>query len=299
MTQAKDDQSTAETLLSAWMKSATELWISMTRAWFGISETSEGQTQPENTPKRTRMQESWESTLKMWEPILSKLSEPDAPDAFSKGMEALPEIVLKMMKAGWEGYFELQQREMERIKRIGKHTEAYKFEDLDQNIFRAWSDIYEKEFRQFLTIPQLGLTSLYQTRINKAVDKFNVFQAAAAEFSRLLFLPIEKSFRIMQEKVGELTKEGKHPESTREYYLIWLRILEGHYMTLFKSPEYSAVLSNTLDAMEEFLGARKNVIQDMLQTLPVATSRDMDELSKKVYLLNKKVKELAKKVEKE
>ena len=292
----RDDKSTPEALFSTWMKSGTELWVSMTRVWFGIPETPEGPTEPEDTVKRTRMQESWESTLKMWEPILTKLSEPDAPDAFSKGMEALPEIVLKMIKAGWEGYFDLQQREMERLKRIGKHSEGYTFEDLDQNIFRAWKEIYEKEFKQVLNIPQMGLTSLYQTRMNQAVDKFNVFQAAAAELSRVLFLPVEKSFRVMQEKVGELTKEGKHPENTRDYYVMWLRILEGHYMSLFKSAEYSAVLSNTLEAMEDFLGARKKVLQDVLQTLPVATSKDMEELSRQVYLLNKKVKELAKKI---
>ena len=299
MNQNQNDTSTPETFFSAWMKSATEFWASATKMWLSIPEGSEGLNQSEEALETNRIKESWESTLKMWEPILSKMSEPGAKDLFFKGIDALPEIALKMAKASWDGYFQLQQREIERIGRIRKHAGAYKFEDLDQNIFRAWTDIYEKEFRQFLTIPQMGLTSLYQARVNEAVDKFNIFQPALGEFLRLLSLPIEKSFQVMQEKVGELTKEGKHLENQREYYLMWLKILEGHYMTLFKSPEYTAILSKTLDAMEEFLGARQKVLQDMLQTLPVATSKDMDELAKQVYLLNKKVKELTKKVNKQ
>lgn len=282
------DKSGPETLLSAWMKAAADFWGSIAQMGLGASE---------EVPK-SQSQESWHSAAKMWQSLFSTPNEPRTMDTLFKGINAVPEIALKMAKAGWDGYFQLQQQWLEKVGRIGKHTEAYKFEDLDQNVFRVWIEIYEKEFKQFLTIPQLGLTRSYQERMNLLMDKFNLFQASMAEFFRILFLPMEKSFRIMQEKIGELAKEGKLPEDPKEYYPMWLKILEGHYMILLKSPEYTQVLSNTLNAMGGFMIARQEMLQDILQTLPVPTNMEMDELYRELYLLKKKVKELTKKVDK-
>jgi len=293
----QNEKSAPETLLSDWMKTTAEFWGSVTKMWLGVPGASESLTQSEEAIK-SRIQESWESTLKMWQSIFLTLREPGGMDVFFKGINAVPEIVLRMAKTGWDGYFHLQQQWLERVGRIGQRTEVYKFEDLDQNVFKAWTEIYEKEFKQFLTVPQLGLTRYYQERMGVTMDKFNLFQAAMAEFFRMLFLPMEKAYRVIQEKIGELTKEGKLPEDPKEYYHMWLKILEGHYIILFKSPEYTRVLSNTLDVMEEFLVARQRMLQDMIQTLPVPSDRDMEDLYKELYLLKKKVKEIEKRVDK-
>jgi polyhydroxyalkanoate synthesis regulator phasin len=76
---------------------------------------------------------------------------------------------------------------------------------------------------------------------------------------------------------------------------MWLKILEGHYMTLFKSQEYTQALGKTLGSMEEFTMARQELLQDALQSLPVATDKDMDELYKELYELKKRIKQLEKK----
>jgi class III poly(R)-hydroxyalkanoic acid synthase PhaE subunit len=183
---------------------------------------------------------------------------------------------------------------MEKAGTLGQKTEAYKFENIDQDAFRAWTEIYEEEFKQFLNIPQLGLTRFYQERMARLADKFNIFQGAMAEFTYLLYLPMEKSFKVMQEKLEQATKEGKFPETSQEYYRIWLRILEGHYMTLFKSPEYTSVLKKTLDATEEFVAARQEVYEDILEMFPVPTNKDMDDLYKELYRLKKRIRDLEK-----
>jgi hypothetical protein len=53
-----------------------------------------------------------------------------------------------------------------------------------------------------------------------------------------------------------------------------------------------------VNVTEEYKAAREKVLTDMLQFLPVATNRDVDELYKEFYGLKKTVKELAKKFEK-
>jgi hypothetical protein len=58
-------------------------------------------------------------------------------------------------------------------------------------------------------------------------------------------------------------------------------------------------MNGTLDAMEEFTTARQKFLQGFLQTLSIPTYSDVDDLSKELYQLKKRVKELAKKIEQE
>jgi polyhydroxyalkanoate synthesis regulator phasin len=67
-------------------------------------------------------------------------------------------------------------------------------------------------------------------------------------------------------------------------------------MTLFQSPEYIRTLNKTLDTMSEFSKAKKEILQDFLNMLPVPTHKEMDELYKEIYLLKKRIKELEKKI---
>jgi len=293
MNQDQQGKGAPVSLFEAWMKSATEFWGSMARMRPGASGTSETPVARKGGEK-TRVEESMESTLKMWQTLSSIMSEPGTVDTLFQGISALPEIMSKMALTGWEAYFRLQKQWQERIGKIGQRTEAYKFENLDQNAFRTWSEIYEEEFQRFLRIPQLGLSRFYQERMGRFADKFNLFQGAMAQFIYLLYLPMEKSFRIMQEKLEALAEEEKFPETSQDYYRMWLKILEGHYMTLFKSPEYTRSLRDTLDAMEEFIVAREKVLEDILQMFPVPTNKEMDDLYKELYHLKKKVKQLEK-----
>ena len=143
-------------------------------------------------------------------------------------------------------------------------------------------------------IPQLGLARFYQERVSRALDEFNIFQANVAEFLHIFFLPMEKASKVMQEKLSEMAESGELPGDPKAYYQMWIKILEGHYMTLFKSPEYANAMGQTLNALENYKIAREKVIEDMLGMFPVPTQKDMDELYKELYHLKKKVKALEK-----
>ncbi len=123
-----------------------------------------------------------------------------------------------------------------------------------------------------------------------------MFQSSMAEFLSLLYRPVEKSLKVMQERLAEMVDSGKVPQNAKDYYRMWIKVLEGHYMNLFKSPEYTETLRRTLDSIGEFLIARRQMLEDTIQTLPVPTQKEMDELYKEMYLLKKKLKELEKRI---
>ena len=76
---------------------------------------------------------------------------------------------------------------------------------------------------------------------------------------------------------------------------MWIKILEGHYMTLFQSSEYGRAQQNVLNTMSDFSVIKNDLMQDMLNTMPIATQKDLDDLYKEMYLLKKRIKVLEKK----
>jgi hypothetical protein len=235
----------------------------------------------------------WQSALKMWQAFFSLLSEPETVAAVFRGINPPSETILKMAQAGWTGYFYLHQQWLEGRAGTEESSVAYGFENLDQDIFKICSEVYEKDFLQLLNLPQAGLTRLSQERTNRARDRFGQFQAAMAEFVYLLYLPMKKSLREIKPQ-----ETGEPPEEFKDYYRRWLKVLEGHYMTLFKSPEYTRTLSHTLDALEDFTLAKQELLADSLEGLPIPSQRDMDELYREIYLLKRQVKDLSKQLAK-
>ena len=296
MSEKRDENESSQDFMSAWMKTTGDLWGSMFRAWSDAAATIRP---PEASPTGAsgHTQASLDAALKTWQIFSSTMARPETLDSMFKGSGTMPEILIRLAQSSLAGFLEFQQKWFERAGRIGKATEAYAFEDLDENAFRAWNEIYEKEFRQFFNIPQLGLTRFYQEKVNQTLDKFNLFQTAIGEFIRMLYLPMTKSFSVIQEKLGELSEAGELPEDPHQYYQMWIKILEGHYMTLFQSTDYVETMGKTLDAMSEFSTAKNDLLEDMLNMLPIPKQKDMDDLYKEIYLLKKRIKALEKKLE--
>ena len=284
-----------EPMLEAWMKTANEFWGTAMKAWAGQAEKSAGR-QYSGKEEKSRFHESFDSFTKMYQGLSAAMGDTGTMDSFCRGINSVPEILVKMTQMTWERFFHLHQKWMEKASRLGEKTEAFHFENLDQDVFTAWSELYQEEFSKYFNVPQLGLTRLYQERSNKFLDKLNLFQGALSEFMSILYIPMEKSMKVLQDKVEETSAEGKAPETFQAYYSMWIRILEGHYMTLFKTPEYIQTLSKTLNAMEGFMVARHELFEDMLQTLPVATNKDLDDLYREIYEVKKKLKNFEKRL---
>ena len=290
MEASKTKTTDMDALMQEWLRTTNDFWMSMVKAVSAAP--TAGASDTGGFPNRYA--ESLEVLLKRLQSVSTALNDPQVADALLQGINTLPEFFMKIAKAGWETSVRIQQQALEKAGKIGLKTEAYKFENLDQDIFKLWREIYEEEFRQYFQIPQLGLTRYYQERLNRLADEANILNAALSEFFYLLYLPMEKSVKVLQDKVEELAKEGKGPEKAKEYYNLWVKILEGHYMNLFKSPEYLAAFREMLNQVENYAHAKNEVLQDILQSLPVPTNRDMDGIYKDLYLLKKRVKALEK-----
>ncbi len=280
----------AETLMTEWIKSAADFWSSTLQNWSKFTPSVDGSS----TEEKSRMQESFETVLQSWQTFSSVAGDPGAMEAFSNLGRTMPDLLMKMVQGSWRSYFYLQQQLLEKSGRIGESTADFDFDHIDEEVFKAWTEIYEKEFKQYFYIPQLGLTRFYQEKFNEALDKHNRFQSQFAEFMTVIFLPFEKTFKVMQKQLAEMATEGKLPDNSNDYYKLFIKILEGHFMSLFKSPEYVKTMGKTLGALEEFVAARNAIRQDLLEGMTVPTRDELDDLYQEIYHLKKKIKALEK-----
>jgi len=274
-----------------WIKKAANIWLG------GIAQTMPSGSETllkTQSSVQNRFTEQLQTTLNLLKSFSRMMTEPESASATVNSMSALPEIMMKIAISGVEAAMKTQIHLMEKANRIGKRAEAYNFDNLDQQVFKALTDIYEQELRQYLKIPPLGLTRFYQERFNDMLDKHNIFQTTLAEFLSILYLPMEQSFQVLQDKLREMAEQGNLPGNIKETYGMWLKILEGHFMNLFQSSEYLDALHRTLNHLEDFLIAKDSAMLDFLQTIPVVTQKDMDDLYKEFHLLKKRVRELEK-----
>jgi polyhydroxyalkanoate synthase subunit PhaE len=291
MNENKPNATESEAKNADWIKFVTDFWTGQTQIWQLPHAAPDPSAQKSDAHSA---QSALDAAIRNWQAVSAAMSTPESMESLLKSAGAMPELLSKMAQNTVDGTIQLLQKWLERCGRIGETVDAYSFEQLDENMFRAWTDMYETEFRQFFNIPQLGLLRGYQEKFNQAMDKYNVYHSTLSEFVRVLSLPVSHSVAVMQEKLGEMAEKGGLPDDSQKYYRLWIKILEGHYMKLFQSPEYTRILANTLNAISDFTAARDAVIQDMLSGLPIPSRKEIDDLERELYELKKRIQALEK-----
>jgi hypothetical protein len=72
------------------------------------------------------------------------MTTPESMTAIFKGSGAMPEVLLKLAQTSMGSVIEMHQNMIQRLGRIGESVEAYQFNDIDENMFHAWTEIYLK-----------------------------------------------------------------------------------------------------------------------------------------------------------
>lgn len=275
------------TSMADWNKMVKDFWEPLQNQWSGLFQASGTQ---ESMQQKGRVGEYLQANTKMWQTMLGAMSGPEALEQFQRATQITPDIALGFAQTCLQGFTSLQSQVGEWIQKRGASLSAADIQELDKELIKKWSDIYTNEFSRYLKIPQVGLGRVYQERFLQATDKMNAFQAVLSEFLLMLAKPVEKSLTSLQEKMAEMTEAGPLDEKAKTYYNLWIKLLEGHYMELFKAQEYSAAMAKTLAALNEYVDARKTVVNDLLRQFNIPTHQDLDELAKEIYLLKKRMR---------
>jgi polyhydroxyalkanoate synthesis regulator phasin len=284
----------SERIISGWIENASRIWESLVQKGPVESDMSSSDENKTRTAYK-----AWEPALKTWNDFVATINKKDMIENIVEGNRNGSENFHRLLKSGLDGYSFFQKRWFESIKNISSIFNSHKASGFGgTEMFDIFADIYNKEFSKFFSVPPLGLSREYQAKLQQVIDKSNIFHVKLMEFLYFLYIPFEKSFKVVQDSLAEMADEGSLPEDSKAYYQMWLKQLENHYMTLFKSTEYRAALGKVIDAMSDFMSARQQIIQDTFKAFGVPVEQDLDELYKDIYTLKKRIRELEREAKK-
>ncbi|MFZ2630919.1 MAG: poly(R)-hydroxyalkanoic acid synthase subunit PhaE [Desulfosalsimonadaceae bacterium] len=277
------------TWFNLWMKSAGDMWNAMPQP---------GQTgfaTPKSEGSDSGHAGKWmDAQVLTWQSLASAMSHPNTLSAYLQGLTRLPESLISLILPALTAAAEIHQKGMGQMGKAGDFLLSFNLENPDKYALDLWRSLYDQEFRKFLNIPQLGLTRQYQEKTNRIMDRLNLLQAAMTEFLHLLYLPFEKTQAAYSKKLAEDAEKNELPTDVKSQYMIWLKILEGHYMTLFKTPEYLESLNKTISAVADYSLAKKSLTDDLLKVLSIPSSDALDSVYKELYHMKERLKDLEK-----
>ncbi len=287
----------SEQIVNTWINSASKVWESIVQK---SKKNDDGRSSASaDTDTGHESFKAWEPAMKTWNEFASAMNKKEMIDSMVEGNRAGTENFHKLLKSGLEGFSFFQKRWLESAKNIQGIFNSHPIENLGgSEIFDLFTDIYKKEISKFFSIPPLGLSREYQAKIQQVIDKSNIFHVKLLEFLYFLYIPFEKSFKVVQDSLASLADEGTLPDDSKQYYQMWLKQLENHYMSMFKSTEYRTALGKVVDAMSDFMSARQQIIQDSMKSFGIPVENDLDELYKDIYTLKKRIRSLEREAEK-
>ncbi len=279
----QNDQGTNGFPWSKWMESSANFWHSAAQGWQEMSS---------SLADVSRTEEYMQVSLSVWRALQPLWTGSQCSKAKESSAPPFDMLQALMSVTGSGG---LSQELFRWLWDKGEVT-GRSMEELQHEAVKAWTGFHEKEIQPLLRIPQVGLTRVYQEKINRFADKFNTYQAAVTEFRMLLFVPMEKSFSEMKAELDKLREQGELADDFKVYYGMWIKVLENHYMSLFKTDEYRQALSRLLDETAAFKITGNDLLTEFLEFLPIPTNRDMDEVYKELYALKKQTRQANKKI---
>lgn len=155
---------------------------------------------------------------------------------------------------------------------------------------RTWKETYDKTHGRLLQSPMLGYSREPTERWMRSLDALVDYLSAVHEFTMALERVGRTAGQRWMNSVSELTTDGTIP-THRTIYRQYLQTFEESYAEVFKSPEYSRLQSQMVDAGLRFRRRLDQALEDVLQVLPVPTNSEMKELYQAFHDLRSTVKQ--------
>ena len=279
---------------AGWFKTASDLMLSASQFWFsGNASESSSSENIENF----NIQEFFASLAQAGQTVFNSWKDNESAQEAINDLNKLSEAILTMARSGMNNHFKMQQDFLNGLGNAGESFENFHINNIPDNPFNAFLQDYEKFFSKYLNMPKLGLLRYYEEKRDKAIDKYNLMLASVGEFFYLLYIPLAKSITVMQKQFDEMSKNGQLSDNPKDYYKRWIKILEGDYLSLFRTQEFLKTAHRALNTFEDFNFELQNLSNDILQYTPLPSQREMDDLAQENYKMKKQMRGLMKRIE--
>jgi hypothetical protein len=99
------------------------------------------------------------------------------------------------------------------------------------------------------------------------------------------------------ETFGKLSREGKQPQSLKEFYNFWVRINEEAFVKVFGTPQFARIFGEFAQRSCEYKMYSDKVLEQLLDWTPFPKNSEMTNLYQTVYELRKSEYHNAKRID--
>jgi class III poly(R)-hydroxyalkanoic acid synthase PhaE subunit len=288
-------------LFGAWLETSRQFWQS-TGVDSGKKNNGHNFAFPftateEEVDDRCKAYRTWETAVNSYLSFVKLIITPQSRQGLFKGFSTYMEAVIEAAGDSLENFTEFQSQLIKSCATVGECVKLSNFNDLNHASFEAFRELYRSEFQKYFNIPKIGLPREFHEQLSSLVDKSYLYYSHLVELIYLFSVPLEKTNRVMQQKIKYMLEKGEFPEDYKEAYTEWIKILEGHYMEMLKSPEYTHVLNDFIGSLAAYKNVRNEVINSSLKDLQIPTNKEMDAVYSDIYQMKKKIRQLANQVE--
>lgn len=293
MEKKQSENSEFENMFNGWFNSTTKMWQTVA-GMNGVQGSAGGKAGQSGGD--VNFFEAWTPAVNAWQEMAKGLNKPDRMSAFMNGGTFDGEGYQNVMKTAWDSLAQIRNSFNDKSKYLDTVFEVVTGNHPAKGLFDIFNNIYENELSKFFSVPKVGLTRIHREKLTAFMDKLGVCMLVISEFYYLLATPFEKTHRNIQENFSSFFDANNAPEGFEDYYKIWIEELEKNFQSMFKTTEYTKVLSNVIDAVGDFDTARREILKDVMKFHGIPAESDMDELYNDLYALKKKVRQAEKKI---
>ncbi len=300
MADPSDQAFDPNTFFQQWMQSMAGTWTGMLappRRPSGEGDASAGEG-PEAGLGEKPGDPSLEAALRFAKTTAAAFSDPGKWSEMFSGVNAMPHVFLSMMQPMVENMAGMHRKWLEKATSFGKLPDDFDLGHLEQESLAIFDRTFDAEFKKLLNIPQLGPARESQEKLNRYFEHFNRLQSALAGFLRQLYGPLKGAYEAFQGRLADMMEAGELPDNAKSYYQLWLKTLEGFYMTKLRSPEFLEALSETLGAAAHYTQSKKDLQNDLMRRFSLPSHADVNALYKDLYDVKKRLKAIEERIKK-
>lgn len=287
-------------LMQSWADSALQFWKSA-----GAGQVKGGEptgfsfpfaTEEAGGEDKFRTYRTWETALNNLTSLWQLMAAPQNQEATLKSAGSFSETMFQAAAESLENFTEFQNQLIRSAAKIHEHTTSYNLEDLDHGAFESFRELYRSEIQKYLFMPKLGLPREFHEQLSQLADRSTLFYSHLVELLYLFSVPFEKTNRMLQRQTKLNLEKGEFYTDAKQAYNDWVKVLEGNFMELLKSSEYTGVLNETINALAAYKRIKNDVIEVFTKDLQIPTNKEMDEVYRDLYQMKKTIGELSRKV---
>jgi len=202
--------------------------------------------------------------------------------------DSLPDM-MKELEDLWRRFFLEQRETFDRI--VASGAGACCHDDPCAEVRNRWQNFVRDELLHGFLVTPVGPLRQYHEKFNRLMEAFAEWEAACQVFITLMTQSMTQSLADLQEKIRDRLSAGRPVD---DLFPQWVRLFEDRSLALFRSAEFMAAMHKALKAKTALGKAQEELMEDILKAAHIPTLSEMDDVSRDVYLLKKRIETLEK-----